>query len=89
VDYSSVNDGNLGSELHHEYDYIPANNYCNPVLLANNPAYQSTSYPSSTTGALWDKNLVGTNYGIALTKETIPHGENVFIKSPKNHLYAL
>ena len=60
MDYSSVNGGDFGSELHHDYDYIPANR--NPVLLADNPAYQSTSYPSSTTGALWDTNLVTTSY---------------------------
>ena len=55
----SVNGGDQGNELSHEYDSIPAN--VNPIPMAANPAYQSTSYPSSTSGAIWDKNFVSTN----------------------------
>ena len=55
----SVNGGDHGNELSHEYDSIPAN--VNPIPMATNPAYQSTSYPSSTSGAIWDKNFVSAN----------------------------
>ena len=56
VYYSSVKDGDYGNE----YDYIPDN--ADPVLMmATNPAYQSTSHPTSTSGAIWDKKSVTTN----------------------------
>ena len=56
----SVNDGDQGNELSHEYDSISANAISIP--MAANPAYQSTSYPSSTSlGAIWDKNFVSVN----------------------------
>ena len=37
----SVNDGDQGNELSHEYESISANS----IPMAANPAYQSTSYP--------------------------------------------
>ena len=56
----SVNDVDQGNELFHEYESISAN--ANFIPIATNPAYQSTSYPSSTSlGAIWDKDFVSAN----------------------------
>ena len=45
--YSSVKNGDYCKV----YDYIPDN--AEPALMmATNPAYQSTSYPTSTSGAM-------------------------------------
>ena len=56
----SVNDGDQGNEQSHEYESISAN--ANFIPIATNPAYQSTSYPSSTSlGAIWDKDFVSAN----------------------------
>lgn len=55
VYYSSVKDGDYGNE----YD-IPDN--AGPVLMmATNPAYQTTSHPTNTSGATWDKKIVTTH----------------------------
>ena len=53
--YSSVKDGDYSNE----YD-IPDN--AGPVLMmATNPAYQTTSHPTNTSGAIWDKKTVTTH----------------------------
>ena len=53
VYYSSVKDGDYGNE----YDYI-SDNPGSVVMMATNPAYQTTSHPNSTSGAIWDKKTV-------------------------------
>ena len=67
--YSSVNSGDHGNVLSLEYDYIPAN--VSSTLMNTNPAYQSTSYPSSALGAIQDKNLV-SNYDTQLQRRPHP-----------------
>ena len=53
VYYSSVKDGDYGNE----YDYI-SDNPGSVVMMATNPAYQTTSHPNSTSGVIWDKKTV-------------------------------
>ena len=71
--YSSVNSGDHGNVLSLEYDYIPAD--VSSILMTTNPAYQSTSYPSSTSGAIQDKNFV-TNYDTQLQRRPHPKQTN-------------
>ena len=68
--YSSVNGGDHGNELSLEYDYIPAD--VSSILMTTNPAYQSTSCPSSASSAIQDKNFVSANYDTQLQRNPHP-----------------